>query len=355
LFFKNNNDDGFNYLIGIDIMAGKQIPDSPKLINATVNGTGDASVGGQVTFQNNGSPRLHNNVITSILIVNSVIYFGTAHNSDSFPYHGWAFAYRYEANKFEQVAFYCITPNAGEGGVWQGGQGLASDGQSIYFTTGNGDFNPAKNNMGMAVMKMSLQLQLQDYFVPAKWKQYSGGDADLGACGPALIPNTHYLIVGVTKYGAAHLVDMNNLGKFNGTQDSCRQTFTLAGGASPGGNPVAWNNGNVAKIYMMASSTGLVQLDFNVSTSMVNLPFNVWKGNNRDGGLQITSNGMSDAILWAHSGDNLYAFDASKDVSAGPIFTANALGSSSWGWPLIVNGRVYTNGYDGKISVFGIQ
>jgi len=211
--YKNNDDNGFNYLIGIDIMTGKQIPDSPKLINATVSGTGDASVNGQIVFQNTGNPRIHNNCRTSLLIINNVIYFGTAHNSDSFPYHGWAFAYRYDGNKFVQVATFCTTPNAGEGGVWQGGQGLASDGKSIYLTTGNGDFNPARNDYGMAVIKFSLQLEIQDYFVPAKWKQYSAGDADIGACGAALIPNTHYLMVGVTKYGAAHLIDANNLGK----------------------------------------------------------------------------------------------------------------------------------------------
>jgi len=207
--------------------------------------------------------------------------------------------------------------------------------------------------MGMAVIKMSLQLAIEDYFVPAKWKQYSAGDADIGACGATLIPNTNYLIVGITKYGGTHLIDMNNMGKFNATQDSCRQSISVAKGASPGGNPVAWNTGNGAKIYMWAASSGLVQFDFNSTTQMINEPFKAWKGSPRDGGLQITSNGMSNAILWAHSADNLYAFDASKDVTAGPIWTGHALGSSSWGWPLIVNGRVYTNGYDGTISVFG--
>jgi len=198
--------------------------------------------------------------------------------------------------------------------------------------------------MGMAVIKMSLQLELEDYFVPAKWKQYSGEDADIGACGATLIPNTNYLIVGITKYGGTHLINKTNMGKFTANQDSCRQTIQVATGASPGGNPVAWNTGNGAKIYLWASSSGLVQFDFNTTTQMVNLPFKVWKGFNRGGGLQITSNGMSDAILWAHAGDNVYAFDASKDVTAGPIWTGNALGSSSWGWPTIVNGRVYTNG-----------
>jgi len=91
-------------LIGIDIMTGNHLPDSPKLINATVPGTGDASVNGQVTFQNTGAPRIHQNSRTSLLFVNGLIIFGFAHNSDSFPYHGWVFTYRYntQSMKFEQ-------------------------------------------------------------------------------------------------------------------------------------------------------------------------------------------------------------------------------------------------------------
>jgi len=169
--YKNNDDNGFNYLIGIDIMTGNQVPDSPKFINGTVPGTGDASVNGQVMFQNTGAPRIHQNSRTSILIVNGLIIFGFAHNSDSFPYHGWVFAYRYNAQKFEQTGIFCTTPNAGLGGIWQGGQGISSDGNYIYFTTGNGDFNPDKLNFGMAIIKLDLSLKLVDYFVPAIWKK----------------------------------------------------------------------------------------------------------------------------------------------------------------------------------------
>jgi len=81
-----------------------------------------------------------------LLVVNGVLYFGFAHNSDSFPYHGWVFSYQYDNTKkqFNQLNYFCVTPNADEGGVWQGGQGFATDGTNFYFTTGNGDFNPSK-------------------------------------------------------------------------------------------------------------------------------------------------------------------------------------------------------------------
>jgi len=360
--YKNDNDSGYNYLIGIDIMTGKMLPGSPLLINATVPGTGDASVGGQLAFQNTldatTGHRLKEDSRTSILIVNGMIYFGFAHNSDSFPYHGWVFGYRYDTDKFVQVLAFCVTPNEGAGGVWQGGQGLSSDGKSFYFATGNGNYNPAKESMSMAVIKMSLQQPtVEDYFVPANWKPYSNGDQDLGGCGTALIPNTHYLVVGVTKYGAVHLIDTTNMGKFTANNDACRQTVSLHSGlVGPGGNPVSMATGNGAKVFLWGPGLPIVQLNFNSATNMLEAPGVKWAGDGAGGGLFITSNGNNDPILWAlsHTG-TIYAFDASKDISAGPIWKATVHNPTSWGWPTVSNGKVYTNGGDSKVYVYGLK
>jgi len=267
------------------------------------------------------------------------------------------FSYRYDTGnrRFEQVAVYCITPNADEGGVWQGGQGIASDGKSIYFTTGNGDFNVGKKDMSMAVIKMSFQLELEDYFVPANWQSYSRGDLDLGGCGPTLIPNTHFLVVGVTKYGSVHLIDTTNMGKFESNKDSCRQSISLKTTYTvPGGNPVIWDTGNGAKVYLWAPGINMVQFTFNPSTTMLENRKD-WNGDTGGGGLFVSSNGQSDAVLWAFAHNGIFAFDASKDISAGPIWHTTVSGPASWGWPLIVNGKVYTNGGDGRISVFGLK
>jgi hypothetical protein len=358
--YKNDNDNGYNYLIGVDIMRGSFLPGSHELINATVPGTGASSVGGVVPFQNTESGngvRIHNDCRTSLLLLNGVLYFGFAHNSDSFPYHGWAFSYKYDSTngRFVQLNHFCTTPNGQEGGIWQGGQGFASDGSSIYMTTGNGPFEVSAKSWSMAVLKMSPQLTIQDYFVPANWKKFSDGDLDLGGCGPTIIPNTHYLFVGVTKYASVHLIDMNNMGKWTSGKDSCRQTVVVGSGYTrPGGNPVAWDTGKGAKIYVWAPGEKIYQFDYNSATELLETPPKTWAGNLGGGGLAISSNGQNNPILWAFGPGDLYAFDASKDISAGPIWTHQIRGSASWSWPTISNGRVFVSSFDSSYSVFGL-
>jgi len=209
----------------------------------------------------------------------------------------------------------------------------------------------------MAVIKMSLQLQIQDYFVPAQWKQFSNRDADLGGCGPTVIPNTDFLIVGVTKYTAAHLVNISNMGKWNAQTDSCRQTINVQGNAGPGGNPVAWDvGGGKAKIYMWGPGTHLVQFDYNAANAKINDPYVQWQsGTTSGGGLFLTSNGANNALLWAYSGDgHLYVFDATADISVGPLWSYKMPGGTvHWMWPTIANGKVYIPGGDSKIYAFG--
>jgi len=357
--YKNTDDNGINYIMGIDIKTGDPLPGSHELINASVPGTGAANEGGIVPFQNtvNGNGRIHNDCRTSILLLNGQIIFGFAHNSDSPPYHGWVFSYRYDttSQKFVNTGYYCITPNDSEGGVWQGGQGIASDGTSFYFTTGNGNFNPSKQAYSMAVIKMSMQFKIEDYFVPANWQQFSNGDLDLGGCGPTFIPNTKYLFVGMTKYGSVHLIDTTNMGKFTSGKDSCRQTINLSTGyVRPGGNPVVFDTGSGAKIFVWAPGHPLYEFIYNSSDEMLDANPASWTGNTGGGGLQISSNGQSNPILWAFGAGDLYAFDITKSISAGPIFTQRLTGPSSWGWPTISNGKIYLPGYDSNVRVYGL-
>jgi len=287
------------------------------------------------------------------LIVNGLIIFGFAHNSDSFPYHGWVFAYKYDGQKFEQTSHFCTSPNAGLAGIWQGGQGISCDGKNIYFTTGNGNFNAAKNDFGMAIMKLDLSLALMDYFVPAIW---SRGDGDLGCCGTSLIPNTNFLVAGLTKYGALYLVDQTNLGKWNGKSDTCRQTLEPVTNAGVGGNPVVWNSGSMSKIYVWSPGVSILEYHYDPSKTLIDTNEDQWAGDKSGGGLFITSNKGDNAILWAlgNSG-KLHAFDASASISAGPIWTGNAAGPASWGWPTVVNGKAYVPGGNGQIYVFGLK
>jgi len=355
--FKDYNNNGYTYLIGIDALTGKQLRDSPKLINATVAGTGEGSVNGQLAYQNT---RMHQNTRTSILVVNSLIVWACGNKTDTAPYHGWVFGYKYDfgAQLFEQVGALCITPNASGGGIWQGSQGLASDGTYIYAAAGNGDFNPSKGDWGMCLLKLNQKLEVVDYFTPANWKSYSQADQDLGSCGSALIPNSNYMIVGITKYGSAHLVDTTNMGKWvDPTKDSCRQTISLNphGMTWPGGNPVVWDNGQVRPIYFWPPNTPLTQMNFDPQTQLIGTP-TTW-ANTVGGGLFITSNGKNNAILWSFGqSGQIHAFDASKDISAGPIYSVNQGYPVPFAWPAVVNGRLYVhNGVTSQILVYGLK
>jgi len=81
----------------------------------------------------------------------------------------------------------------------------------------------------------------------------------------------------------------------------------------------------------------------------------VWAIDTHGGELTITSNGASDAILWAYSKKAvLYAFDATKDVTAGPIWKQALPGvTPSWFWPTVVNGQVYVT-TETQIYYFGL-
>jgi len=359
--YKNDNVNGYNYLIGIDILTGKMLPGSPLLINATVAGVGVESVNGQLPFANTVDPasggRLHSDCRSSLLIVNSVIYFGFGTFADTSPYHGWAFGYHYDTTKmqFTQVGAFCITPNGRQGGIWGASQGFASDGTYVYLTTGNGDFDATHDNYAMAAIKLTLELKVVDYFVPALWQSYSRNDWDLGGCGLSLLPNSPYVIVGITKYGAIHLVDINNMGKFNATQDACHQTLSLKNGAIfPGGNLISWNTGTNVKVYGWAPHLPLTEITYNPTTALLESTYVSWAASPAEAqGLCISSNGKQDPILWAWGQAGLFAFDASKDISAGPIWSTKLSGPTAWSWPLVVNGKVYVSDYDNYIYVYG--
>jgi len=144
------------------------------------------------------------------------------------------------------------------------------------------------------------------------------------------------------------------MGKYTAGKDSCKQTINLFPSVTPGGNPVAFAlaNGD-AKVFTWAPGHPIYQFNYNSKTEMLQTPPIQWTGNTGGGGLQISSNGENNPILWAFSVGKTYAFDLTKDISAGPIWTTSILGPSSWGWPTISNGKIYLPSWDSQLTVFG--
>jgi len=337
-----SGDSGFGtqLLHAIDISNGKEKSGSPVIVDATVNDAkGAGSKNGVVNFRD-----LHSNTRPGLLLVNGVIYIGYAYNSDASPYHGWIFGYSYNGQFKQEYVFY-TTPGGSEGGIWQAGKGLASDGQNIYCSVGNGDFDPSKQQWGMAVLKLSLQLKVEDYYNYPDYKRLSDGDADTGNAGPLLIPGTPYLFLGPTKYGRGHLLDTRNMGKWvSTTQDTAHQTINMGGSVPP--QPVVWTApGGQIYIYVWVPGGEIHQYKFDSATNKMdaNPTFSAKLGDNGGGGLSISSNGEDNGILWAigFGGGKLYAMDAT-DVSKPALWQSAMGGDTHFGWVVVANGKVYS-------------
>ena len=193
---KTPNDSGQTYVHAFDITSGKEKIGSPILVDGNlvhVPGTGDGNVGGVVKFDST-----HANSRPAPVLVNGIAYFGIAHNSDSFPYHGWVLGFKYDAaqSKIVNTAVFCTNPNGGEDGIWQGGKGLvADDAGNIYFTTGNGTFDAntkgisATTSYGMSIVKVSTPtLAVLDWFAPHDQLSRSNADLDVGTSARCSFP-----------------------------------------------------------------------------------------------------------------------------------------------------------------------
>ena len=158
----------------------------PAGVQASVAGTGDGTDLVHVMFY-----PLRQLNRAALLLNNGVVYMASASHCDIGPYHGWIIGYG--AQTLALSNFFNVTPNGGDGGIWQSGGGPACDSSNnIYVLTGNGTFdtNAAVGSFGNSFLKLSPTngLQLADYFTPYNQDYLNSADFDLGSGGPLLLP-----------------------------------------------------------------------------------------------------------------------------------------------------------------------
>jgi len=103
-------------------------------------------------------------------------------------------------------------------GSWATG-GVASDGTSLYITTGNG-FRSNGWADQEAVVRLGpgplFSQDAADYWSPSNWKALDNDDADLGGSGPVLIDvpgaTPERLAIALGKDGNAYLIDRARMG-----------------------------------------------------------------------------------------------------------------------------------------------
>ena len=148
----------------------------------------------------------------ALLLLKGRIYVAFASHQDQSPYSGWMFAYDTD---LQQVGIFNYSPQKSGAGIWQSGGGPASDGTSIYFTTGNlaeDESDPTDNSDSiLKVDPVTLEVLAKSSFYPEDNGWDSNFDLDLGSSRAILIPETSQVISG-SKYGDMFVVNSGDMG-----------------------------------------------------------------------------------------------------------------------------------------------
>jgi len=353
----------------------------PVLINPTIPGTGSGSDGVNIPFNQQTQ-----NQRPGLLLYNGTVYVSWASHCDTPPYHGWIVGY--DAITLAEKYVYNSSPNGIAAGIWMSGQAPAVDNLgNIYVTTGNGTTGITGNpndpgSRGESLLKLSANLQLQDFFTPADWQSLNDADLDYGSDGVILIPNSNLSLSG-SKESYLYLIDDNGMGKTTTDNSNVKQLLDINVGYSGNnhihGSPAYYKDDKGQEyVYAWAEGGLLKQFPFSRSTMLFDI-------NNLIVGNTVLQSGMPGAflsvssnsavagtgIVWAShpiNGDAnhgvvpgiLQAFDAT-DITH-ELWNSNMNGLrdgvgnfAKFVCPTIANGKVYLATFSNKVIVYGLN
>jgi len=350
-------------LHALDLATGEEKQGGPVVIEASVTGSGDGVQGGQVSFN-----PLRENQRPALLLLNGVVYVGFASHGDNGPYHGWVLGF--DATTLKLVMTYNTTRNGSEGGIWQGGGGLAADHDgNIYFVTGNGTFDAdmGGSDYGDSIVKISPSGAVLDYFTPHDQSSMEANDLDLGSAGPLLLPDQSgpypQLLVTAGKTGTIYVVNRNNMGSYNPNSDSqIPQALENVIPSSGSGNfktPVYFGGSvffGAARdpIRALQLSDGFLSMGTQ-SAQVYNFP---------GATIAISADGSTNGILWAIERPSttapavLHAYAAT--ILGIELYNSNQSGSrdtldyaTKFTPPVVINGKVFVASAS-HLTVFGL-
>jgi hypothetical protein len=382
LFVDAFTHEGTNYvhrLHALNITNGTERANSPVVVGASIAGVGAGSVGGRQIFQ--AKQQLQRSALT---LAGGILYIAYCGYGDTDPYHGWIIGY--DAATLQQLTNYVFNttpnsttsasgPNAGEGGIWMAGGGLAVDANTnLYFEVGNGIFDATNNSggteFGDCFMRLSTLngLAATDYFAPYNQQQLQNTDADLGSGGVLIIPDqpgvVPHLLVGAGKEGKIYVINRDQMTAGNhhynatGSVDYVLQTIT--GKIKGSFDTPAYFNG---RIYYAAIGDQLKAFALNNGLLVPN-PVSV---GSRTFGFpgstpSVTANGTNDGIIWTLQMGTpaiLAAYDP-VNLTTELYNSTNAPGNrdqlptgTKFAVPTIANGKVYIGGQY-SLSIFGL-
>jgi hypothetical protein len=340
-----------------------------------------------------------------LLLSNGTIYVGLGSTGcRNFPNYGWVMSYTFSvASGFSQQAVFNTTPDLANpsgkapfanGGIWQGGGGLAADASgNIYFETA--DANNFFNNLtgwqgtdfGDSIVKLTPSLgpptSSASYFTPYNDRSLYSKDLDLASTGPVLLPDqpglhTH-ILVGYGKAEEIYVVDRDNMGGYTGpngpnnivqdvpdpTTGQCSTgsiVFTQCAnqrGTCGWNAPVYWNN----NLYFSSNPGPLMSYAWTPGSATPLAACPTVESGFSSGSYvagaspSVSANGTSGGLLWAVTWlgtrvATLRAFDATNLASQ--LFQVSVGGVGGYPTPTIANGTVYV-ATKGRLYAFGIK
>lgn len=366
-----------HWLHALDLKTGRDRPGGPRLIEAQVPGSGVGSIGGMIALQSQFEIQR-----AALLLANGEVYVGFGAYCDSGPYHGWLLAY--DASDLSLRATFNVTPDGDGGGIWQAGQGPTLDASgNIYVMTGNGTTTVQNggSSLSSALIKLSPQLAVLDWFVPHNFQELNDSDGDLGSSGVLLLPGAD-AVVGGGKEGKLYVLDQNALGHYHqGSDSQILQSWQASYPPADWtghihGSPVYWNSSDGPLIYVWPENDFLraySYADSRFDTTPRTLSTMRAAPGMPGGMLAVSADGAKSGsgIVWSSMP---LSADANHAVVPGIVraFDAENLGNELWNSELdpardslgnyakfceatVVKGRVFLPNFSGQVAVYGLR
>lgn len=352
-------------LHAIDIATGRERPNSPVVIAASVKGTGYNNANGVITF----AARMQKQR-TALFLLNGIVYVCWAGYYDTDPYHGWVIGY--SASNLTQVSVFNDTIDGGRGGIWMSAASPASDSQGdLYLLSGNGDFNANNTcgrNYGDTFLKLNTSgaLSVSDWFTPFDQKTLAADDMDLGGGGAVILPDQvqgpyPHLVLACAKSGTLYLLNRDHFGHYNPSSNSQVVQSFEADNNWIYSTPLFWQNA----LYVVASGSPVKAFRFSSITDQFETkPFSASSQSYGYPGATpvLSAAGSENAILWVIDPATpgiLHAYDPSNlntefwNSSQAANQRDQAAAGVKFTVPTVANGKVYV-GTQTELDVYGL-
>jgi hypothetical protein len=258
--------------------------------------------------------------------------------------------------------------------IWMSGSGIASDGSSVYFVTGNSDYSGTTRNkprnLTESVVKLSPDLTtLQSSFTPDEYPFLDEVDGDFGSGGIMLLPDqpgsTPALATALGKDGRLFLMNRTALGGFHTNTNAVLGVFN-AGGCFCGESYFKGSDGINRVVTSASNKVQTWQVRTSPSPTLVADSWTQTILSGQDGGFftTISSNGSTNGIIWAvgrpDGSNNNAVYLNALDANTGNSLVSNMIAGS---WPntqananivpVVTNGKVYVASFR-QLNIFGL-